>query len=1244
MLKKKKSSAKPKSKAKAKEPKTKETKVKKQKKTKVKKQKDESAKKKRKLKIPKKKKGSSSSSKERLKVRFKITLNGAEHLVKRARQKYVYVAWQRGTQKVENKGTTRYVQCKSGKVTWNETFEVTSTFIRDKKTNQFRTKDKRLFLTIRAADDLKAQRETQAEKRERKEREKSEKGHKDSSKEDGEKQKHVSKLESRVLRKEHDELASIYIDLLDYIRDGANVVESLQFGKKSVISLRVTTQWLKLDKKLLIRKPLEKEGDATAASSSSAAASSSSSSSTTTPTTEMATSTTMIDGVEYGLQTDPNWSGDSDATTMPDMTATMAPTEDDFSDEDDDLFGDDGGGHSSSSAAVAASSSAVRSPFLHGVNRLKREDSFGTSSEMGPRRRRGSAAVSANLSSSGSMAASSSAAAAAASSSSGAAPSLEKSHSLTDVQSASSSSYQRETGLSPEAMRVQEAESFVKPKFSKQSLLDLVDALHYCIFLPIHKHFELEHSPQDLLELVRDSLGMKQAHQDEWMDRVLPTCNYEHMLALLDVQLARLRGAPPNHRFYLPDNFATEEMHALWLRGELARVESLHRTVREQNQNALESATIGADAPYRRFADVDFHTLYRNLLKILFYYDVYVNRFLDHDAVVLSQQSAWLLKEFGERYQVGPLFRVLSLLALLVEIWSNAPVRLGLLQIAVERLQRLLTGSSFASSPPSPSPSSSSAAAPNKKAIISKAELAFMRSIFEELDTRLQQSFDEFYNLGGDFNASSPLKTLLSVLRLFIDLEARIGLRERTYGEQLRELVRRGIEEMYDKMIEATRRSAGSADDGDHAQAASSSSSSTSANDAPLSANSAVQLQHMSELIATELTNLQSYNDVFDFDIVSLASRGFGKWFFADLEAFCAADGAAGAPPVRMLHLARATRRLSATLSTRLGADQWGGPPTPLVKLFQPSVNRFFDHCVGEYRAKVATAVRKDTFDRLDGVDYGSSTLHVFAMLTSGMELVGQFEFAAAADDNSTWLREAFARDVFAPAVEHYAAQLHASFTYQLVGADKKLSARFVELLPLDALLEHADDNRALLAERMAKIKSDSSSTQPLGEALCVRLNCVGALRAKVAEFGDKVALADAFAPLAERCATMSSAAALCVALWLNVELGRLCKHFVRRSSKRGLEPVQLFLKQQIVLYLDKYLSNHLSKLVLSHVWALFVDTMRTLLAAKGKPKAKHLERGHALVADVLEFFDQGGLQRAQLSSDRANLFQSLST
>lgn len=1138
-------------------------------------------------------------------MRYLVTIREAENLPKRAKGKFVYVTWKRGG-KADNKGETRYASCSGGSVTWNEPFEITSSLIRDEATGTFKTKSKKLVFRIMFAGDNSTERKKKADKKDKKSKGDASKTEEGESKKD----KKLSGAQRHKLRGEHKEFASIYIDLVEYAKDGTNVQEDLALNSTdppAALSLRVESTWIKVGKHLLKR--LDNKSGASSSSAAASGSSAASSSSAATAASSSSSSagasgaagadvmgggalgrTVTIDGVDYEAQTELYSSDSDDCTTMPTMTGMehdSEGTDEDFSD-DGDPFGDNDDDDMRFSGLTASMSDS---------RLAARRGSIGTASECGVGQGRKN-------------------------------KSLMKTSSVTNMKARLKRS---KLPLVPKNVDV--------PRILPNTVAELCDALHYVVFLPIEQVWGLQHSPQDLLEIVRLALALTQTDQDRSLDRVLPSCNYENTLVQLDRQL---RGVG-SHRFYGQDAFPSGDLFRGWKESETARIQRLVDRI-YKNIDGIEPIA-ALDAQYERFSSYDFHSLYRTLNKSLHYYDTVLNKKINHEVFVLAGPSTWLLKEFGERYQVNPLFRALSMLDLLISYWCPSPPRLMLLQILLmkleqmlgeERLDMWLSGGPASSSTAQASNNNNDeeagetplAPANAGKAFLTKAEKAFLGSLLGDLDTRLHDTISEFFRFSTD-PQTSPIKALNQILQTTINLEATIGLPDRSFDELVLEWMREGLSNMYDKMVKTA---SGRGNQNNHDD---------QSDDEPPPITVA-QMFRVSEMVIEGLHTLDEYTQFFPFELPGLGARGFVKWYHEDLVNLCTTAGSRVSAK-EMIELAGIAKNVGTELA-KVGVNIT--IPVNLAPLFDPYVNGYLIETLNDQRAHVEAVVADDKWVAANDDTQSTSTLiPTLTFLSSPLNFILKYDFLGGGTFETR-----FGSYVVDPLIGFYLQQLYRSLVAALPGSTSKIALRLCEAVPPADLIRSTADLPSLLS-RVSKIRGDVSVVEgSVKPPLAVRVNTIVAVSGNLKDFFtipnvDNVDFASSIESITANAERYASAVVTLLACWICTDVLKDVKNWLKKASKATVEAV----KTSILIYVQGLappLTSRAMLALLQSLWKAMLVAVKDAVASNGKIKPKHLDKARACTDGLLDIFDQAGsnfgLDPASLRSQLAELFNEL--
>ncbi|MDP2436932.1 MAG: hypothetical protein Q8P67_14370 [archaeon] len=1123
--------------------------------------------------------------KSKVKARFRVTLLDADHLPKRAKGKFLYVTWKRGS-KEQNRGESRYILVpNSCKAAWNEPFEVVGSFVRDNKAGTYKTTSPELVFRVMIAGDNATERIKRDKKDKKDKRDKNSSASSSSSSsvptetpvdpnDPDKKKKKLTGAQRHKLRTEHKEFASIFIDLLDYMKDGSSVKEDLALNDTdppSSISLKVETTWLKVDGKLVKRIDKNAPSDSSVIPIPSSSSSSSSLPEVVAPSVVSsslgsitgsafgAPKTAMYGDDEYEVMTDLNYSDDDDCTSMPTMTGDDGDegTQDDFSDEGDPFtLGDDGFG-------IASSSSDSQLPN-------KRRGSIGTSSEMGPR------------------------------------PSKTK-PTLSKTTSASHLPQTPKFKKRPIPLVPQNLE---KPKLSRAELTDLSDALHYVLFFPLEHLWDLQHSPQTLLMTLQQALAISQTEQDGFLDRILPTCNYEHILVQLDRQLQAIA----QHRFYTVKAFPTPDMYNFWRDAETGRIKRLIDRIYKNNAGIEPTASFEG-APYDRFPSLDFHQMFRLLNKVLHYYDS-VNKTIDHKVSVLSQQSTWLLKEFGERYQVNPLFRTLSMMELLVTYWTPSSPRLSFLLLQMMKLQQLLRGQVSVAAFVSSGPDNDDDEQRLQKAPISIPELAFMKSIFHDLDARVSESFSEFYALSkGGKDGPSPLKSLIATLEYMIDLEPELGGEERTFHDVLYDMIRDGIASMYEKMM-ASAGGHGPLDphDDDH----------DDDDGPPLTPQ---QMSTVGQMITEELKVLRSGASIFEFDVVALAARGFMKWYHEDLVRFCATSTKRFSAR-EILEVSGPAYALGTDLSA--AADNLK-VPVNLGPMFEPFLNQYLLETLNQQRGRIDAFVSEDQWVATqDAAACATGLPNILSEMASPLKFIQKYEFLG-----SGTFETRFGTYVIDPVVGYLLQQVFRSFLSSLPGCNVKLVAKILEAMPPGDLARSVSDLPALIT-KIRKLRPDVAISEgSFKPASCIRLNSIAAIAD---------AIHKSFVPPSQKqsqlfTSTLDSVAAnserffvaamTFFAAWINGDIEKNVKNWMKKDSKSSSQSV----RETLHIYFDvisRVLLPRAGLLIAQSLWRIVLADLSDTLRSGGKVKPKEVEKSRPCIEQILDILLSFGFSQLQ--------------
>ena len=871
---------------------------------------------------------------------------------------------------------------------------------------------------------------------------------------------------------------------------------------------------------------------------------------------------------EYEVMTDPNLS-DDDCTSVPTFSdMDDEGTQDDFSDEGDPFTSD----HDGTGFGASASDSQL----------TKHRGSAGTSSEMGARPSKTK-------------------------------PTLSKTTSASHLP-AKPKFMKRPIPYVPHGME--------KPKLSKNDVQDLADALHYVVFFPLEHLWDLQHSPQTLLFSLRTALGISDAEQLSFLDRILPTCNYEHILVLLNRQVQSIA----QHKFYAPNAFPNPEMYNNWKDGELQRIQRLIDRIYNSN-DGIEPTSESGPAPYDRFLSLDFHQLFRQLNKVLHYADS-LSKQVDHKVSVLSLQSTWLLKEFGERYQVNPLFRSLSMLDILVNFWSPSSPRLAFLQFQLLKLQQMLQGRTTVGISPSTSiPLDDDDDQVPKKVSVSIPELAFMKSIFLDLNERISDSFNEFYLLSrGSSDGPSPLKSLLAILQITIDLEAVISSDDRDFHESLYEMIREGISNMYGKLLACA---GGRTDDDDG-------SDNSADENQPFTPN---QMITAAQMISEELKVLASGAAIFDFDVVALAARGFMKWYHEDLVRFCA-ESATGFPARDLLEVSSAAYQLGIALSQ--AADNLK-VPVNLGGLFESVVNQYLIETLNQQRSRIDAAIEEDQWAASSDELLCSTRLpDLLGELASPLKIIQKYDFFGAGVFETR-----FGTYVVDPVLAYLGNSIFRSFLQSLPGCTSKLAAKLIESIPPPELSRQTADLVGLVT-KIHKLRPDVSISEGSFKAsVCVRINSLAAVPSLIQKCftyppSSSAQLSQVFTSTLSSVSATSerfyNATLIYFAAWIYGDLAKSVKAWLKKGKGDGDE-----IKPILHIYfnvINRALVPHLALILIQSLWKIILASIRDHFQSMGKFKPKDVEKARPCLDGLLDIVLSLGF--SQFSADFKNQLEQL--
>eukprot|EP01101_Sappina_pedata_P012477 TRINITY_DN859_c0_g1_i2.p1 TRINITY_DN859_c0_g1~~TRINITY_DN859_c0_g1_i2.p1 ORF type:complete len:1159 (+),score=406.58 TRINITY_DN859_c0_g1_i2:97-3477(+) len=247
-------------------------------------------------------------------------------------------------------------------------------------------------------------------------------------------------------------------------------------------------------------------------------------------------------------------------------------------------------------------------------------------------------------------------------------------------------------------------------KISAEKLADIIRPTLYGIFLPIEERLDDQNTatPQIQLGCLRDAFKLSDQLQDDIVNGILETCNYEFVVVQLMFQAEGLS----KHHFYSAESFGDSAKFARWRDLESKRINAIIQHIYRKNpglQLSVQPST-SQGAPKFRPMDLSFsHSVYHELFKYIFYHHYFSNKnttseltyvpdvaSLDHDDLrevcprVLFDAAMTVFQEYCIRYQIGHPYAHIMVLDVVSKYFDGSVPMIVNIWFTLKRLYFLL--------------------------------------------------------------------------------------------------------------------------------------------------------------------------------------------------------------------------------------------------------------------------------------------------------------------------------------------------------------------------------------------------------------------------------------------------------------------------------------------------------------------------------------------------------------------------